>query len=266
MATEIHPSAIIDSGAELGADVSIGPFCHVESNTRIGAGTVLDGQVSVRRYTVIGANCRVHAGVVLGDEPQDLSFDRDLPSGLTIGDGNTFREGFTANRGTKEGGATTIGNDGFYMANSHVAHNCQVGDQVIFANGVLLGGHVTIGDGVFLSGNCVVHQFVRIGRLAMMSGLSGASQDLPPFCTMRNSSVNKMSGLNTVGLRRAGLDPAARSQLKAAFRALFVSGQNLREACRGLRDDGTDLHSSVDEMLTFIEAGQRGICSYAGKG
>ena len=146
------------------------------------------------------------------------------------------------------------------MANSHVGHNTLVGDRVILANGVLLAGHVTVGDGVFLAGNAVVHQFVRIGRLAMMSGVAGLSQDLPPFCMHHAAEVNKLSGLNTVGLRRAGLSPDERAQVKKAFHFLYTQGLPKKEALAKIRDELSE--GPAQEMADFVEAGKRGACRF----
>jgi UDP-N-acetylglucosamine acyltransferase len=207
----------------------------------------------------MGRDCVVHAGAVLGETPQDLAF-KPVPSTVEIGDRCVIREGVTIHRGTAEGSVTRTGNDCYLMANSHLAHNVTLGNQVILANGVLLAGYVEVGDRAFLSGNAVVHQFVRIGRLAMLGGLSGISQDVPPFCTTESGVVNRLAGLNTVGLKRAGIPPETRTALKQAFRILFRSGLTRTTAVADLRS-GPDLPPEVEEVLRFVEGSKRGVCS-----
>ena len=168
----IHPSAIIDPAAKLADTVSVGPFCTIGAEVTIGAGCVLEANVHVKPFTTIGENNRFHSGVVIGDAPQDLGFDASSVTYTKIGSDNVFREGFTVHRGTAKDSVTTIGSHCYFMANTHVAHNCIIADHVIMANGVLLGGHVHIGERTFMGGNAVVHQFVNIGRLAMIGGLS----------------------------------------------------------------------------------------------
>ncbi len=258
----IHPSAIVEDGANIADDATIGPFCYVQSDTSIGRGSVLKNHVSVYAHSSIGANAAIHAGAVIGDLPQDLEFDPDNISTVTIGDDCIIREGVTIHRGTKHNTGTVIGNGCFLMANSHVAHNCTLGDRVIFANGVLLGGYVTIGDGAFLSGNAMVHQFCKVGRLAMMSGLCAISKDLPPFFMTHGITGNAVSGINTVGLRRAGIGPEARSAIKRVFRSIYLGKKNLSDALAELELE--DLLPEAREVLDFIKTSERGICKYNG--
>ena len=256
----IHPSALIDPSATLAENVSIGPYCVIEADVEIAEGCALDAQVQVKTHTKLGAHCKVHSGVVLGDVPQDLGFDASSLTYTEIGSHNVFREGFTVHRGTAEDSVTRIGSHCYFMANSHVAHNCDIGDHVIMANGVLLGGYVHIGERAFISGNSVIHQFVHIGRLAMAGGLSGLSQNVPPFCTTHPVHLNSVIGLNTVGMKRAGLSLEERSQVKQIFKIIFRSSLNTTQAIKQCRENFSG--SIVDEMLTFIEGSKRGICSY----
>lgn len=254
----IHPSAVIHPEASIGAETRIGPCAVIEEAVTIGERCVIGAHAVIHPYTRLGPETRVHAGAVIGDWPQDLAFS-GVASRVEIGTGCVLREGVTVHRGTKEGTVTRVGDRCFLMANSHVAHNCVLGNDVILANGVLLGGYVEIGDRVFLSGNCVVHQFIHIGRLAMMSGLSAVSKDLPPFCVVHNLSVNHVSGLNVVGMRRAGLSPEERKQVKSAFNILYRSGLNVKQAVERMKAEFPD--GPAAELWQFAESSQRGICA-----
>jgi UDP-N-acetylglucosamine acyltransferase len=254
----IHPTAVVEPGAELGVNITVGPFGFVAARARVGDGCTLGPHASILPFTELGANCRVHAGVVLGDWPQDLAFAESTESGVKIGAGCVFREGVTVHRGTKPGTVTELGEQCYLMANSHVAHNCRLGRNVILANGVLLGGYVELGDRCFISGNAVVHQFVRVGRLAMIGGLGGVSKDVPPFCTVRSHTVNRISGLNVVGLRRAGLGPTERAEVKQAFTLLYRSGLNVSQAVEKMK--AAFAAGPARELSDFVEASKRGIC------
>ncbi len=256
---QIHPLSAIEPGAKIGANVSIGPFCYVRHDVEIGDNCILDAHVTLLPYTSIGQNCHLHSNVVLGDLPQDLAF-KDEPSYVKIGDNCTLREGVTIHRGTKAGTITTVGNNCLLMAYSHLAHNVQLGNDVIVANGALLAGYVEVGDRAFISGNCLVHQFVKIGRLVMMAGGSAAQKDIPPFCMTRSTTLNKVMGLNTVGLRRSGFTSAERLTLKRAFKILYQSNLLIPEALAKLETEfDSDL---VREICDFIKHSQRGIAGY----
>ena len=259
MTNDIHTSAVIEPGAELGESVTVGPAAYIQAGTRIGDGSRIDAGVVIYRGVTLGEQCQVHAHAVLGDTPQDMAFENH-PSHVRIGARCVMREGFTIHRGTKADTTTVVGEEVFFMANSHVGHNCEIGDRAILANGVLLAGYVKVGAGAFLSGNCVVHQFCRVGRLAMMSGLSACSKDLPPFCIATNTETNQLSGVNVVGLRRAGLGPEERKQIRTAFRLLFLTGQSSKDACLQIRSEfpGT----AAEELADFVESSQRGVCGY----
>lgn len=255
----LHPSAVVDASAELGEGVEVGPFAVIEAGAVIGSGCVIGPHAVIHGAVRLGRDCRVHAGAVLGDTPQDLAFT-PVPSTVAIGDRCVIREGVTIHRGTAEGSVTRTGADCYLMANSHLAHNVTLGNHVILANGVLLAGYVEVGDRAFLSGNTSVHQFVRIGRLAMLGGLSAISQDVPPFMTTEPGAYNRLAGLNTVGLKRAGLPPETRTALKHAFKILFRSGMARSTAVAELRA-GTAPPPEVEEMLSFVEGSKRGVCS-----
>ncbi len=258
--TQIHATAIVEPGAEIGVDVDIGPFSVVYSGARIGDRCRLGPQVIVYGATTLGAECRVHAGAVLGDVPQDIGF-RDVTSFLRVGDRCVLREGVTLHRGTGEGTATALGDDCFLMAFSHCGHNVQLGNGVIVANGVLFAGHVTVGDRAFISGNCLIHQFCRIGRLAMLGGGSGIAKDVPPFCMTRPVSLNRVGGLNMVGMRRGGLTPEQRLEVKRVYHLLYHSGLNVAQA---LEKINTTIGGQIAaEIHAFISASSRGICRWA---
>lgn len=255
--SNIHPTAVIGSNAEIGTDVEIGPYTVIGDEVRIGDGCLIGPHVVIHPFTTLGQRCRVHATAVLGDLPQDLSF----PGGASyadIGDDCVIREGVTVHRGTKPDTRTVIGSGCFLMANSHFAHNVQVGNKVIVANGALLAGYVEVGEGAFISGNVVIHQFVRVGRLAMLGGQSGIGKDIPPFCTTESATRNRIAGLNLVGLKRAGFTPPERKELKRAFDMLYRSGLNVSQALEKMKTEFTE--GPAAELWRFIEQSERGIC------
>jgi UDP-N-acetylglucosamine acyltransferase len=256
---KIHPSAIVESGAKIGNNVEIGPFCYICNDVEIGDDCRLVNSITVLPHTKIGRGCRIHSNAVLGDLPQDIAFKEEI-SYVEIGEDCHIREGVTIHRGTKGGSKTTVGNGCLLMANSHLAHNVQVGNNVIVANGALLAGYVQVGDRAFISGNCLVHQFARIGRFVMMAGGSATFRDVPPFCMTRNQSANSVMGLNSIGLRRAGLSTADRLELKRAFKVIYKSNLLIGEAIAQLEADFD--HPLVTEMLEFIKSSERGICRY----
>jgi UDP-N-acetylglucosamine acyltransferase len=251
----VHPTATIGRDVELDRGVEIGPFCILDGNIRLGAGTRLIGHVTILGDTQLGQDNVLHSNVVIGDEPQDIAYTGS-PRAVRIGDRNVFREGTTVHRGSEHGEVTTIGSDNFLMQNSHVAHDCRVGNSAIIAGGALLAGWVEVGDQVLVSGNCVVHQYVRIGRLAMMRGLSRTSRDIPPFCV--SDGTHTLRAINVVGLRRAGFTASQIGALRHAFVALFGKRQNLKLAIERLLAAG-DISAEVREMIDFIRAAKRGV-------
>ena len=253
----IHPTAIVEPGAQLGADVRIGPLAYVAATAVLGDGCVLAPHAVVLDHTTLGARCTVHSGAVIGDLPQDLSFKNE-PSYVVTGDDCTFREGVTIHRGTKPGTTTRIGHHVFMMANAHAAHNCEVGDHVVMANSAALGGYVAVGERCFIGGNVGVHQFCHIGRLAMIGSMAFISKDLPPFCIAPSSRNSFVAGLNLVGLRRAGLDAARRAQIKQAFHVIYRSGLNASQAQERLRAETGN--PFAQEFADFLAQATRGIC------
>lgn len=256
----VHPTALVSPEARLGADVVVGPYAVVEAETVVGNGTEIRAHAVVKRFTHLGARNTVHEGAVLGGEPQDLAFEGG-PSALRIGDGNRIREGVTIHRAAKPGAETVVGSECFLMAYAHVAHDCRLGDRVIIANNVALAGHVEIAEGAFLSGGVVVHQFCRIGRLAMIGGNSKVVQDCLPFVTTDGVPA-RARGLNVVGLRRAGVGAAQLKALKEACRLLLRAALPHATALERM---GAIQDPLVDELVAFVRASKRGF-TRAGRG
>ena len=219
MSISIHPSAYVAPGVELGESVTVGPFAVIESGAVIGANSQVGAHAVVHGRVKMGEGNIVHPHAVLGGLPQDLGFKPETVSWLEIGDRNVFREGFTAHRATAAEGATQIGSDCYFMANSHVAHDCKVGNKTIFANNVAIGGFVTVDNNVFMGGAVVVHQFCRVGAYAIIQGTTGINMDVLPF-TLIGGRPAKHYRLNIVGLRRAGIVGDELNLLSKSFRLL----------------------------------------------
>jgi UDP-N-acetylglucosamine acyltransferase len=254
----IHPSALVSPRARLGQGVVVGPFAVVEDDVAIGDDCEIRAHAVIKRFTELGAHNTVHEGAVLGGEPQDVSF-AGQDSRLVIGDRNVIREGVTIHRSTKAGGATLVGSGCFLMAYSHIAHDDRLGDQVIVANNVALAGHVEVADRAFVSGGVVVHQFCRIGRLAMVGGNAKVVQDCLPF-VITDGAPARARGLNVVGLRRAGLSASQLRTLHQAYRCLLRSGLPLERALDELRALGDPL---AKELAAFASASKRGFAHSA---
>ncbi len=255
MRMTIHPTAIVDRRAEIDPAAEIGPYVVIDGPVQIGARTRIQAHATILGSTSIGCDNVIHASAVIGDLPQDLAYTGD-ETFVRIGDRNVLREFAHVHRGTQPGTATIIGSDNFLMSNVHVAHNCEIGDRNILATGAVLGGYVRLADQVFVSGNCVVHQFVRIGRLALMRGLSRTSRDVPPFCIM--DGTHTVRAINVVGLRRAGVPSARIRALRTAFTTLFGRAGNLRRRMEEV--ESAPLTEEVRELLEFLRASKRGVC------
>lgn len=248
--TFIHPTAMIDPSAQLAERVWIGPYCVVEGNTKIGEGTILESNVIIKKGTSIGKRCRVWPNVVIGHEPQDLKFKGE-DSFVEIGDDNIFREMVTIHRATGEGEKTVIGDSNVLMAYAHVGHNCRVGSHNMISNSTGIAGHVTIEDKTVIGGFVGVHQFVHIGRMAMVGGLSKVVQDVPPFCICDGRPA-KIHGLNIRGLRRNGVPPEQRNQVSSAFKMLYRSDMNTGQAMEKIRAT-IPSSATLEELVGFIE-------------
>ena len=256
----IHPTAVIHPAAWLGAGTVVGPFAVIEEWVQLGDQCVVGPHVHLTGDTVAGQRNHFHAGCVIGDTPQDAKFAGDRTR-LRIGHDNIFREHVTVHRSNQAAEDTVIGDGNCFMAGSHVGHNCRIGDRNILANGALLAGHVTLSDRAFVSGNCLVHQFCRIGRLALMQGGSAISKDLPPFCIARGD--NGIAGLNTVGLRRAGIASADRLALRRAYQGLFRSANRRAVSLAATREAGAG-NPLVEDLVACVEASRRGVCADTG--
>ncbi len=256
---KIHPTAIIDETAQIGKDVEIGAYCFVEANTKIGDRCVLRHNSIVRNHTQLGDDCVVDSFAVLGGAPQDLSY-RDEPTKLIIGDRCTMREYVTMSRGTAKGrGETIVGNDCFFMASSHVGHDCIVGNNVVMANSAALAGHVTIGDRVILGGLSGVHQFCRVGRHAFVGFLAAVQADVIPYASVVGVHAH-LAGLNIVGLRRRGFSRVQIHEMRAAYRMLFSDEGTLQERIEDVEERFADI-PEVIEILDFVKVdSQRPLC------
>lgn len=254
--TQIDPLASVDPSAQLGAGVKIGPFCVIEPNVVIGDGTSIEASAIIKSHTRIGQNCRIHAGSILGDLPQDRKFSGE-ETYLRVGDNVVIREYTTLNRATGEGKATQIGSDTMLMAFCHVGHNCQIGARVTMANQVGVSGHTVIEDNVVLGGITGIHQYVRIGKLSIIGGYSKVVQDVPPFM-MADGRPIKVHGLNVIGLRRAGIPAAVRSELKLAFRLLYRDGLNMGHAIERIEAD-VEASAERDYLLDFLKRERTGL-------
>jgi len=222
--TSVHPSAEVHPTAELGAGVEIGPGAIIGPGCRIGDACVMGPRAILVRNTALGVGNRIHAYAVLGDDPQDRAYHDDDPGALVLGDRNTIREFVTIHRGSGDAGSTALGSDCFLMAYSHVGHNCCIGDRVILTNYAGLAGHVRMGDGCVLSGHSAVHQFCDVGEGCMFQAGARVSQHVPPFCIVHRDG-NRLAGINTIGMRRAGHSNAEITDARRVYRALFRSGR-----------------------------------------
>ncbi len=250
---EAHPTAIINRRASIAADVRVGPYAVIEEEANIGAGCEIGAHAVIKRFTSLGRRNRVFEHATLGGEPQDTKFKNER-SALIIGDDNLIREYVTVHRASGEGEATRVGSRNFLMVGVHVAHNCEVGDDNIFANGAALAGHISVEDHAFLSSNVGCHQFVRIGRYAMVGGKSKIVQDVLPFFTT-DGNPPRVRGLNAVGLRRAGFTTDARRALKRAYEILFRQALPLADALVEIEKLG-DEHTT--HLADFIRQSRRG--------
>lgn len=255
----IHPTAIVESGASIGTDVVIGPYCCVGANVQLGDRVRLESHVVVTGRTKIGADTRVYPFASIGHPPQDLKYKGE-PSTLEIGCSNVVREHVTMNPGTEGGGMVTrVGDECLFMVGCHVAHDCRIGNHVIMANNATLGGHVEIGDFAVLGGLSAVHQFVRIGRHAMIGGMSGVEQDVIPYGSVMGDRA-RLSGLNIVGLKRRGFSRENIHALRTAYRLLFAQEGAITERL----DDVVEMYAAnetVMEIVAFMRAASaRGVC------
>ena len=252
----IHPTAIVDPGAELGENTDIGPYCVIGPHVKIGAGARLMAHVFMDGWTTLGAGCTVFPFASLGTQTQDLKY-KGGASRVEIGESTTIREYVTVNTATADGDVTQVGSRCHIMAYAHIAHDCRVGDEVIMANCATLAGHILIEDQVIIGGLCGVHQFVRIGRLSIVGGCSKVTQDVPPFM-MADGHPLAIHGINSVGLKRHGVSEAAQRHLKNAYRILYREGLSTSQALERLEAE-PEKSPETAELLHFIRHSNRGI-------
>jgi UDP-N-acetylglucosamine acyltransferase len=246
----------VDPGAVVGPGVIIGDFAMIEDEVTIGAGTRLEPYVYVKRWTTLGERNQISAGTVLGTDPLDKNFG-GARSYLRIGNRNIIREHYTISRGTAPESETVIGDDNYIMTSGHIAHNCRIGNNTVIASCALVAGYVDVEDQAFISGGVVIHQYSRIGRLAMIGGNTRVNSDLPPFFLYTDFNV-AAHGLNLVGLKRAGFSEAHIQALKAAYRLLYRSGLKLDDALQRIEIELPTEHTR--HLVSFIRASKRGIC------
>jgi len=251
----IHPSAIISSDAEIGENVEIGALVVIDGPVKIGHNSVIKPGAKLFGNLSLGAKNIVYSGAILGEAPQHMKYDGE-PTKTIIGNNNIIREGVTVHRGTTSSNETVIGNGNFLMANSHVAHDCRVGNGCILANGALMGGHCVMEDGAFLSGNSAVHQFANVGRLALLSGVSATTKDIPPFIIVQR--INVVSGVNVIGMRRAGISHTNIDGIRKAFQIIYREGLILPQSLLKVEKELSHI-PEVAEFIAFIRTATRGI-------
>jgi UDP-N-acetylglucosamine acyltransferase len=261
---QIHPTAIISPDASLASDVQVGAYAVIDGPVTLGSGCVVEPHARLVGPLVAGSGNNFGTSCVMGGPPQHTAYKGE-PTLVEIGNDNTFREHTTVHRAMPLGvgpgsGITKIGDGNLFMAGSHVAHDCIVGNNNIFANCALLGGHVETGDRVFLSGNSAVHQFCRVGRLAFLSGSSASSKDIPPFWVMQD--VNRVCGVNVIGMRRAGVPTNEIQAVRRAFRSIYIEHLTISAAVMRMEAEMGGI-PAVRELIDFIRSSKRGICGPA---
>lgn len=261
MTTNIHPSAIIDPSAQIAENVKISPFAIIGPNVKLGEGVEIYPHAYLE-HCDIGKNTIISSGAILGTAPQDLGYKNE-PTKVIIGESCQIREHVTVNRASGEGNITKVGNNCMLMTGSHVAHNCKLGNNVILANLATLGGHVSIEDFAFIGGMVVLHQNVRVGEMAIIGGFSGARQDIPPYAKTDGRPAG-IIGLNSIGLKRRGLTPEERKDLKTAFNYIWFSGLNTKHGIEKIRQE-VPSNKYIEHLIAFVESSKRGVTKISGK-
>ena len=256
MREQIHPTAIVDEGAKIGAGTTVGPYCVIGPNVAIGENCWLQHHVTLTGPMRAGSGNKFYAYCSIGQQTQDLKYQGE-PTYLEIGDENTFREFVTVNRSTTSEGKTRVGNRGNFLAYSHIGHDCVVGDDVVFSNNGTLAGHVEVGDHAVMGGLTAVHQFCRVGRYAITGGCSKIVQDVPPFM-IADGNPAEIRGVNLVGLERKKFPPETVKLIKEAFRLIYRSKYNTRQAIEAVRKE-LPASEEINQILEFIEQSDRGI-------
>jgi UDP-N-acetylglucosamine acyltransferase len=253
----IHKTALIDSSAQIDPTAEIGPYVVIEGPAEVAAGCRIEAHAQLVGHVVLGEGTRIGRAAIIGGEPQDLGFDPATLSSLILGKKNVIREHVTIHRGSKPGSATRIGDGNYLMAGSHLAHDVVLGDRNILANAVLLGGHIHVGNNTFFGGGAVFHQFLRIGDFCVVQGNGSFSKDIPHYCAAQR--INRITGLNVIGLRRQGFSAEERGAIKELFDLLFCSGLNQTQALEqaGLRE----WPEKARRLLEFVQApSKKGVC------
>lgn len=250
----IHPSAIIGAGAVIAESAEIAPYVVIGENVSVGAGTKIGPHVVIDGNTEIGEDCQIFSGASIGQAPQSISYKGE-PSGVKIGNRVTLREYVTVHRGTS-GGTTIIGDDCYIMNYAHIAHDCQLGKGIIMANSATLAGHISVGDGTVMAGVCVFHQFVRIGRMCMVSGMTGSRMDLPPFVIL-DGLPPAIRGVNVIGMKRHKFALATRMAIKKAYKLLYRSDMNFSQAIAEI--ERGEVLPEVQEIIDFFRSSKRGV-------
>ena len=245
---QIHPTAQISPDARLAEDVTIGPYAIIDGPAVIGPRCEIGGQVWIHGEVTMGSMNKVGYGSILGADPQDLAFDPEARTGVVLGEDNVLREYVTIHRATEEGGSTMVGDGNFLMTGVHLGHDVIMGDRNILANNVLLAGFVEMGNSVVIGGGSAFHQFIRIGDYAMVGGLAGPSKDVPPYCVVRQT--NRLAGLNAIGLRRGGIGPEERKEIKSAYVLLFQGGLALSTAVE--KADSREWGSAAQKLIEAV--------------
>ena len=254
---KIHPTAIVSDDALIGAGSVIGPYSVVEEGVIIGENCSIAAHAILRRGSVLGNEVTVDSFAVISGNPQSLTFDTSIQSGVRIGDGTIIREGCTIHRASSEGGNTVISGECFLMAQSHVAHDCELGNGVVLANNVMLAGHITVGTKTFIGGGAGIHQYCRIGAFVMVAGNASITADVPPYIMV--SERNNAHGLNLVGLRRGGFERSEIADLKQCYRAVYFGDKNFRKKAAEILEEGKyGTTGAGKDFLKFFEKGNRG--------
>lgn len=253
---DLHPTAIVDAGAELGENVSVGPYCVIGPNVKLGVGTRLISHVAITGHTTLGTHCTVFPFACLGSQTQDLKFKGGNPR-VEIGDRTTIREYVTVNAATFDDGVTRVGSDCHIMAYAHIAHDCVVSDRVIIANSLAMAGHVTVEDDAIIGGQCGIHQFVRIGRMSIIGGCAKVVKDVPPFM-MADGNPLEICGPNTVGLGRHGIPESTQRLLKEAYRIVYRRNLSTRQALEQIEAEVAQV-PEIRYYIDFIRSSERGI-------
>ncbi len=253
----IHPSALIDSSAQIDPSAEIGPYVVIEGAAEVGPGCRIEAHAQLVGHVVVGEGTRIGRGAVIGGEPQDLGFDPATQSSVILGKKNVIREHVTIHRGSKQGSVTRIGDRNFLMVGCHLAHDVVLGDRNILANGVLLAGHIHVGNNTFMGGGAVFHQFLRIGDFCVVQGNGSFSKDIPHYCAAQR--VNRITGLNVIGLRRQGFTSEDRGAIKELFQLLFCGGMNLGQALE--QAAAREWPEKAARLLQFVQApSKKGVC------